>query len=156
MKMLTDLRLKISTIVHGFENDANITVDHYPYSEEFSIDVDYEAQGTTFYVNRAELQYMLDLIDEEIHRIEGDDWSDVDPPDIVTPVPTWPEPMFPYPQTHGPLNPVPRISPHRCPVCGGSGRVPYGFYEVVDQYGSTSIPTPEKCRTCDGTGVLWS
>ena len=35
--------------------------------------------------------------------------------------------------------------PHTCPVCGGTGQVPVGFY-------SEEIAT---CRSCDGSGVLW-
>jgi hypothetical protein len=43
-----------------------------------------------------------------------------------------------------------------CPVCEGRGHVPAGFYHSVAwQSWSASSLTPEKCRSCDGTGVVW-
>lgn len=45
--------------------------------------------------------------------------------------------------------------PFVCPVCGGKGIVPNGFYNSLNNYWSTTSTTPEKCRTCDGTGVIW-
>jgi hypothetical protein len=46
--------------------------------------------------------------------------------------------------------------PHRCPVCGGKGAVPQGFYNVHWNEGTTSTaPIPEMCRSCQGTGILW-
>lgn len=47
--------------------------------------------------------------------------------------------------------------PCTCPVCGGKGLVATGFY---DWYNTTigtmrSSATPETCRSCDGTGVVW-
>jgi hypothetical protein len=56
-------------------------------------------------------------------------------------------------------------SPHCCPVCGGKGTVPVGFY--YNQAHGTGIPyagTPYyttnsmdqcTCRSCNGAGVLW-
>mgnify|MGYP000558021607 FL=1 len=46
--------------------------------------------------------------------------------------------------------------PYRCPVCSGKGLVPNGFYSCT---GNTIISTstaPEQCKSCKGTGVVWS
>ena len=41
-----------------------------------------------------------------------------------------------------------------CPVCGGKGIVPNGFYLVgVNNYSTTST-TPERCRSCNGLGYI--
>lgn len=42
------------------------------------------------------------------------------------------------------------MTPHRCPVCLGSG--------IVDESIYTRLPTTTTapCRSCGGTGVLWS
>ena len=47
--------------------------------------------------------------------------------------------------------------PHVCPVCGGKGLVPAGFYNIgYDPYTyTTDIPQPELCRSCGGTGIVW-
>lgn len=45
--------------------------------------------------------------------------------------------------------------PHQCPVCGGNGFVANGFYNQVGGEWSTSDATPEKCRSCDGSGIVW-
>jgi DnaJ-class molecular chaperone len=45
--------------------------------------------------------------------------------------------------------------PHVCPVCGGNGIVPNRFYVQTSGAWVTTDITPEKCRTCDGTGVIW-
>ena len=43
-----------------------------------------------------------------------------------------------------------------CPVCGGNGLVPCGFYnQTSGHWGTTSI-TPETCRSCNGTGVVFA
>ena len=47
------------------------------------------------------------------------------------------------------------LAPHRCPVCNGSGLVPNGFYMQTSSHWSTSSITPEICRSCGGTGVVW-
>jgi len=44
-------------------------------------------------------------------------------------------------------------TPHRCPVCNGRGLVPNGFYSAFQATSSTS---PEQCKSCYGSGVLWS
>lgn len=46
-------------------------------------------------------------------------------------------------------------TPHRCPVCGGSGQVPPWFYNRFEGGSTTCVPTPDMCRSCGGTGVLW-
>lgn len=45
--------------------------------------------------------------------------------------------------------------PYCCPVCGGRGTVPNGFYDVGYPYGSGTSALPETCRSCTGTGVVW-
>jgi hypothetical protein len=46
-----------------------------------------------------------------------------------------------------------KMQPYPCPVCGGKGTVLAGFY---DYYISNPTNTsPERCRTCDGTGIVW-
>ena len=44
--------------------------------------------------------------------------------------------------------------PYRCPVCGGKGELPSGFYQTKKYY-STANTSPEPCRTCNGTGIIW-
>ena len=44
--------------------------------------------------------------------------------------------------------------PHMCPVCYGNGMVNQGFYGRIGPYG-TSNGGVEKCRSCDGSGVVW-
>lgn len=44
-------------------------------------------------------------------------------------------------------------SPHVCPVCGGKGTVPPGFYDENGGY-STAIKTRETCRACGGRGIV--
>jgi hypothetical protein len=46
--------------------------------------------------------------------------------------------------------------PHRCPVCGGNGIVPNSFYNTVSGMGYTISTAPEQCRSCNGTGIVWS
>jgi hypothetical protein len=46
-------------------------------------------------------------------------------------------------------------SPYKCPVCGGNGLVPNGFYsQTGGKWWSTST-TPETCKSCSGTGIVW-
>lgn len=48
--------------------------------------------------------------------------------------------------------------PHKCPVCGGRGLVPWQFYQLYynqegtasNNYGATT-----DCRSCQGTGIVW-
>jgi DnaJ-class molecular chaperone len=45
--------------------------------------------------------------------------------------------------------------PHKCPICQGVGVVPNGFYNQYSAQWSSSSATPETCRTCNGTGIIW-
>lgn len=45
--------------------------------------------------------------------------------------------------------------PFKCPVCGGSGNVPNGFYNQTSGQWSTSDVAPETCRSCNGGGIVW-
>ena len=45
--------------------------------------------------------------------------------------------------------------PYCCPVCNGNGLVPNGFYNQVSGQWSSYDITPEKCKSCNGTGVVW-
>jgi hypothetical protein len=49
--------------------------------------------------------------------------------------------------------------PHRCPVCGGLGTVPAGFYTATLEHGAlhwsgSSAADREPCRSCD-QGIVW-
>jgi DnaJ-class molecular chaperone len=46
------------------------------------------------------------------------------------------------------------LFPHICPVCNGRGIMPESFYYHI-QYEGTSSPEVS-CRSCNGTGILWS
>jgi hypothetical protein len=46
------------------------------------------------------------------------------------------------------------IAIHKCPVCGGNGLVPNGFYTNISGFGTTNSATPEICRSCNGTGII--
>ena len=39
-----------------------------------------------------------------------------------------------------------------CPVCGGTGQVPAGFYDPPDYH--TTYTWPETCRSCNGLGYV--
>lgn len=41
-----------------------------------------------------------------------------------------------------------------CPICGGKGLVPNGFYSVGTSYYSTTNTSPETCRSCGGKGYI--
>lgn len=45
------------------------------------------------------------------------------------------------------------MTPYKCPVCGGTGIVPNGFYSQTS--GQWSSASPETCRSCGGTGIVW-
>ena len=44
--------------------------------------------------------------------------------------------------------------PYMCPVCGGTGQVQQGFYDPVN--GQSTAINYEQCRSCQGSGVVWS
>lgn len=46
--------------------------------------------------------------------------------------------------------------PYKCPVCYGVGQVAEGFYDRTSPYWTTSNNTFEQCKSCNGTGVVWS
>lgn len=48
------------------------------------------------------------------------------------------------------------MTPCVCPLCGGRRLVPNGFYFGCGPHWTTSSATPEMCRSCDGTGIVWS
>ena len=48
--------------------------------------------------------------------------------------------------------------PHKCPVCNGRGVVEGGFYNppMSHEYRpTTTTPTTEICKSCNGQGILW-
>lgn len=47
------------------------------------------------------------------------------------------------------------LTPHRCPICGGNGLVSGAFYTSLLGCGGTSTNVTDKCRQCDGQGILW-
>lgn len=46
--------------------------------------------------------------------------------------------------------------PYKCPVCSGKGLVPNGFYSCTGNTIISTSTTPEQCKSCKGTGVVWS
>jgi len=46
--------------------------------------------------------------------------------------------------------------PHKCPVCGGSGVVPTGFYRTwrSTEYTAADDNYDERCRACVN-GIVW-
>jgi DnaJ-class molecular chaperone len=51
--------------------------------------------------------------------------------------------------------PQPERRPYRCPICGGSGLVPHGYYDKTAERWTNTITIAEMCRTCEGAGVIW-
>ena len=49
------------------------------------------------------------------------------------------------------------MSVYKCPVCGGRGFVPCGFYlsQTYDGSSVTTSTATEVCRSCQGRGVLF-
>ena len=45
--------------------------------------------------------------------------------------------------------------PFTCPVCGGNGMVPNGFYRQTSGQWSSGDLSNETCRSCSGSGVVW-
>lgn len=45
------------------------------------------------------------------------------------------------------------MSAQVCPVCGGKGLVPNGFYNISSNISTTSA-TPKTCRSCGGKGYI--
>ena len=44
--------------------------------------------------------------------------------------------------------------PHTCPVCSGIGFVPNGYYRTTSQTWSSNSTSPDRCKTCNGTGII--
>lgn len=42
----------------------------------------------------------------------------------------------------------------RCPVCGGKGIVPQGFYDTPMAAGFATNTAPDQCRACGGKGMV--
>ncbi len=47
------------------------------------------------------------------------------------------------------------LTPFICPVCNGNGLAANGFYNQISGEWSSISATPEQCRTCQGTGIVW-
>ena len=50
--------------------------------------------------------------------------------------------------------------PFCCPACNGKGKVQQGFYDMGPMGWrsgtvSTTDSTPENCRSCGGSGIVW-
>lgn len=45
--------------------------------------------------------------------------------------------------------------PYTCSVCLGRGIVPSGFYTSTGNTWVTTATSPEQCKSCNGTGVVW-
>jgi DnaJ-class molecular chaperone len=45
--------------------------------------------------------------------------------------------------------------PHACPVCGGRGKVPLGFYVSQNPQMTTGGTGTEMCKSCSGSGLVW-
>lgn len=64
-------------------------------------------------------------------------------------------PTYPiYPKIDKQQNITYHLQPHRCPICGGNGIVPSGFYNQTNGTWS-STNTTEQCRSCKGSGIIW-
>ena len=48
-----------------------------------------------------------------------------------------------------------KATPHRCPICNGSGQVDQSLYKPTG-HGSIGPQVRVSCRTCDGKGIVWS
>lgn len=49
------------------------------------------------------------------------------------------------------------LTPHKCPVCNGAGKLNRPSYVAGDQRSwVTNSPGPWPCKPCSGTGILWS
>lgn len=47
------------------------------------------------------------------------------------------------------------VSPHVCPICKGSKKVPFDFYTKFGPNNTEESFLPVECQTCEGEGVLW-
>jgi len=51
--------------------------------------------------------------------------------------------------------PPPERTPHRCPICGGLGRVQYNPQDPFPFGASVTAPTSWACHGCGGSGIVW-
>lgn len=57
--------------------------------------------------------------------------------------------------TDEPIVTQPQKQPFRCPVCGGNGLVPDGFYNITTgQWTAPTYVLSINCRSCNGTGIV--
>lgn len=47
------------------------------------------------------------------------------------------------------------VKPYLCPVCGGNGIRPSGFYSQTSGEWLSADTSTIPCRSCNGTGVVW-
>lgn len=47
-----------------------------------------------------------------------------------------------------------QMKPYCCPVCGGKGIVPSGFYSFPGNFGGVTNTCAETCRACNGKGII--
>ena len=96
-------------------------------------------------MKREELKSMFDALrnDPHHHLGLGDIRLTVAQQDLIL------DAMHPLPPAEG------AEQVQRCPVCMGKGLVPNNFYATTSGIGSTTQTyLPEKCRTCNGAGVI--
>jgi hypothetical protein len=65
-----------------------------------------------------------------------------------------PQPLV-WPQQTAFYQPPQRV-PYKCPICEGHGLVRGGFYESSIEGSSRNRISNEKCRACDGSGIIFS
>lgn len=65
-----------------------------------------------------------------------------------------PVPTYTIPPTT-PLFPTNTKTPHRCPVCYGTGFVAQGFYNSNQGIWTTGGSGNETCKSCTGSGIVW-
>lgn len=80
---------------------------------------------------------------------------------MLTPIQGWIDWTYPLTATARPR------TPHRCPVCGGTGNVsqpPWPPSEIVEWPSTTLVEWPTvtpvrqlyPCHACGGRGIVWS
>ena len=158
---LQRLFTQIEQHMRSMEVDPDAEI--YPSGIEFHFD--YGLQGQSLWLDIQDISWLASYLAGEANKKADknplDEWSeeigkftkelmdefDVASEEMAT---NYPDPQYDLDWLHGPDS-----KPHRCPVCDGRGIVPAGFYETTS-YGSTAIPMPDNCRTCNGSGVVWS
>lgn len=61
-----------------------------------------------------------------------------------------------YPNNNLTYKNLNKKQPYQCPICLGCGNVQGGFYNQMGggRWDTTTITT-EKCRSCNGKGIIW-